>query len=253
MSADVVRVNHDAHCHVADYADAAGVLQACDRDGVEVVCVTVHPEQYEALAAAGFAANSLAVRVVPGLHPQELPAAESQLPRLLEIIEPSAWVGEIGLDGVDPSRETQASQRRVLYAVLDACASRGQLDKRLTLHSRRTAGDLLDLLDGGFPNAVLHWFSGDGSSLERAMGERRWFSVNPAMAGSRAGRFILKALPRDRVVYESDGPYAMCDGRPARPSDAGAVVRALASLWEIGEANVAEMLNANWAALNGEA
>lgn len=244
-------VLHDAHCHVADYEDAPAVAEACEREGIDTVCVTVHPEQYDALVASGFAGKH--VRLVPGLHPQELPTAEAQLPRLLELMDASPWVGEIGLDGVDDSRETQASQRRVLEAVLDTCRSRGQESKRLTLHSRRTAQTLLEMLDGGFRNAVLHWFSGDGPSLERAIGERRWFSVNPAMAGSRTGRAILKALPCERVVYESDGPYAMCDGRPARPSDAGVVVRALASLWEVGEANVAETLKANWAALNGEA
>ncbi|MEM8783259.1 MAG: TatD family hydrolase [Planctomycetota bacterium] len=245
-------MNHDAHCHVADYSDAEAVREASERDGVDTICVTVHPEQYDALATSDFASGASCVRLVPGLHPQELPRAEAQLPRLLELIETSPWVGEVGLDGVDDARETQASQRRVLSAVLNACASRGRMDKRLSLHSRRTAAEVLELLGGAFPNAVLHWFSGDEALLERAVAERRWFSVNPAMAGSRAGRAILRSLPRDRVVYESDGPYAKHDGRSALPRDSPAVVRALASLWEQPEARVVAALNANWAMLDGK-
>ncbi|MEM1446061.1 MAG: TatD family hydrolase [Planctomycetota bacterium] len=243
-------VLHDAHCHVADYEDADVVRDACERNGIETICVTVHPEQYEALVASGVAGNQ--VRVVPGLHPLELPAMESQLPRLLDAIDASPWIGEIGLDGVDDSPETQASQCRVLEAVLATCVARGRGDKRLTLHSRRTAPALLEILDGAFPNAVLHWFSGNDASLERALSERRWFSVNPAMAASRTGRQILRALPHDRVVYESDGPYAWCAGRPALPTDAGVVVRSLASLWQTSEMDVAAALNANWATLNAD-
>ncbi|MEM7575861.1 MAG: TatD family hydrolase [Planctomycetota bacterium] len=247
------RVNHDAHCHVADFADALAVINAYESAEIDTVCVTVHPAQFDALTASGLVEAGSRVRVVPGLHPAELPAAEDQLSRLLELIDVAPWVGEIGLDGVDDALETQASQRRVLSAVLEACVKRGEPEKRLSLHSRRTSAALLAMLDGYFPGAVLHWFSGDAKTLERAITERRWFSVNPAMAASRTGRQMLRELPRDRVVYESDGPYAWCSGRPARPSDSGVVVTALASLWEMREPEVAGTLNVNWSMLNGRA
>lgn len=249
-STDTPRLNHDAHCHVADFDDPVCAQQNCEQLGITTVCVTVSPAQFDALAALDRPASMV---LAPGLHPQELPAALDQLPRLLALMDQASWVGEIGLDGVDASRETAEAQRRVLRSVLDRCVAVGRPHQRMTLHSRRTAGRLLDELDGGFPRAVLHWFSGDAAALERALAERRWFSVNPAMAGSRTGRLILRELPRDRLVYESDGPYAKHDNRPATPWDSAVVVGALARLWATSEDAVADRLNANWAALHGDA
>lgn len=242
---------HDAHCHVGAYGDGRAVLTRCVAERTPVVWVTTTPADYDQwLAEVGLPAW---VRLAPGLHPQELPAQAHQLPRLLECVRGGCrWIGEVGLDGVDRPYESSRSQREVLRAVLDAVAVRPDADEvRLSLHGRRAWSQLLDMLEGGHPSAVLHWFSGDDAALERAIDERRWFSVNPAMAGSRRGRQILQRLPSDRVVLESDGPFVQVEGRLAVPWDGVAVVRTLASLWGNSERKVAEILRSNWRQLDG--
>ncbi len=44
--------------------------------------------------------------------------------------------------------------------------------------------------------------------IEAAVAAGLWFSVNPAMLRSRNGQRIVAALPRERVVTETDGPHA---------------------------------------------
>ena len=55
--------------------------------------------------------------------------------------------------------------------------------------------------------AILHWFSGPMRDLQRAIDTGCWFSVNPAMIRSQTGRSLIAAMPRERVVTESDGPF----------------------------------------------
>lgn len=244
----------DTHCHIDAYTDPnpEGVLRACIANGMGVVWVMTLPEVFEA-------SQALMSRVLPeasgcfvgaGLHPFHAHTHGGQLDTLKSQIEQTLWVGEVGLDGEDTSPEVQASQRKVFGVVLETCAGLGESERVLSIHSRRAAGPVLDMLDGGFARAVLHWFSGDATALERAVSERRWFSVNPAMVNSRSGRVILKALPRDRVLLESDGPYMQVAGKPVLPWElCDIVVPALASLWEVSQDQVAAQIQANQVAL----
>lgn len=61
---------------------------------------------------------------------------------------------------------------------------------------------------------MLHWFAAPVAELERAIAKGCWFSVGPAMLVDARGRDLAARMPRDRVVAETDGPYADVHGRP---------------------------------------
>ena len=44
--------------------------------------------------------------------------------------------------------------------------------------------------------------------LSRAVDMGCWFSVGPAMLHGEKGRQLVLKMPRDRVLTESDGPFA---------------------------------------------
>jgi TatD DNase family protein len=103
----------------------------------------------------------------------------------------------------------------------------------IRLHSRRAATQVLDRLQR-FPGAglaVFHWFSGTARELERAASAGYWFSVGPAMLASTKGRALAAAMPRDRILTETDGPFARVDGAAALPWDCQLAVAGLADLW----------------------
>src|ERR1700693_5301866 len=85
----------------------------------------------------------------------------------------------------------------------------------MSVHSRYAAGEVLDCLER-YPDAgtaVLHWFSGSTRNLGRANELGCWFSVGPAMLRSRKGRDLAVQMPRERILTESDGPFANVEGR----------------------------------------
>ena len=76
-----------------------------------------------------------------------------------------------------------------------------------------------------------HWFSGTQKELARAIELGCWFSVGPAMLLGNKGRRLAMKMPRDRLLTESDGPFAQLDGQCAWPGDVKMAVEILAGLW----------------------
>ena len=105
----------------------------------------------------------------------------------------------------------------------------------MTVHSRRAAGAVLDAFENA-PGAgimILHWFSGSRRELDRAVRLGCWFSVGPAMVRSQRGMDLLAAMPRDRVLTETDGPFASGGNGPLQPGEVSAAVVACQAAWGI--------------------
>jgi TatD DNase family protein len=118
----------------------------------------------------------------------------------------------------------------VFSRIVERCVDHG--DKILTVHSRRSAADVISILGDRFPGKViLHWFSGSSRELQRAIDFGFYFSVGPAMVKSKSGLALLAAMPRDRVLTETDGPFVNTAGRPARPADVVTVVHEISQFW----------------------
>ena len=117
----------------------------------------------------------------------------------------------------------------------------------MSIHSRRASRSVLDEL-GSHPGAgipVLHWFSGSQRDLNRAIAFGCWFSVGPAMLQSAKGRTLASQMPRDRVLTESDGPFAQLSDRTLLPWDSALAARELAVLWNLTDREATAQLNAN--------
>ncbi len=65
------------------------------------------------------------------------------------------------------------------------------------------------------------------------------------MLASEKGRALTFLMPRDRILTESDGPFAQVDSRPALPWDTQRAVPALAAIWNEPEAAAEQRLLSN--------
>lgn len=221
----------DTHCHLDLYADPAKAIRETDAQGVFTIAVTNTPSVFRTLVR--LAGRSKHIRVALGLHPELARRRAAELPLFRELLSETRYVGEIGLDHVTGDDDDRAAQREVFDAILGWCHEAG--DKILTVHSRRAAPDVVDAFGPSFRGTwILHWYSGSRRTLERALSYGAYLSVNPAMARSDKGRALLAAVPPERVLTETDGPFVkLDDGGPARPADAAIVVAGLAALWGI--------------------
>jgi TatD DNase family protein len=219
----------DFHCHLDLFPNPAAIAQECQIRGVYVLSVTTVPSAWEGTNA--LALGKMRIRTALGLHPQLAHEREPELAMFEKLLPKAPYVGEVGLDGAPEFRAHWNIQVRVFTRVLELCESAG--GRVLSIHSRRAAGQVLDSLqmhpDAGVP--VLHWFSGTQRELKRAIDLGCWFSVGPAMLLSERGRSLVAMMPRERVLTETDAPFAQFEGRAALPWDAVTAATLLERFW----------------------
>lgn len=233
----------DAHCHVDLFPNPAALIAEADRNRVFTIAVTNAPFVFDHTLA--LTQQSAFVHPALGLHPELVHSHGGQVGKLCERLKDVRFVGEVGLDYSTSDAALRAEQRRILGTVLDACARDG--GKVLTVHSRRAASDVVSAIGQGFPCCViLHWFTGTVRELERAIAFGAYFSVNAAMFESKNGLRLITAMPRNRVLTESDGPFVRRAAEPASPRNMRVVVELLAQHWKIPNDEAARAICGNF-------
>jgi TatD DNase family protein len=217
----------DSHCHLDRYKDPMSVLKAAEAANVVIVAVTEVPSDFQRLALR--LGRRRLVRVALGFHPLRAGAA-TPLERALftRLLDRADYVGEVGLDGSREGRSTLRAQAKLFESLLAQPRIRSKV---LTVHSRGAEEETVKRLAEVNAVAILHWYSGALKHLDAALNAGLWFSVNAAMLRSQNGQRIIAAIPRDRIVTETDGPFAKLGGRASEPNDVPAIVAGLARVW----------------------
>jgi TatD DNase family protein len=237
----------DFHCHLDLYPDPVAVARECIERRLYVLSVTTTPSAWAGTVA--LAEGATRIRTGLGLHPQLAHERKGEIGLFRELLPQTKYVGEIGLDGAPEFRMHWREQVDVFREILTACEESG--GRVLSIHSRLATSPVLDILAGqpaaGLP--ILHWFTGSHRELARAIGLGCWFSVGPAMLRTQKGRALMEAMPRDRILTETDGPFARVQGRSALPWEADLALDALAEAWNEPVATARERLRSNLASL----
>ena len=203
----------DAHAHLNWFENPKEAAAQAQKLGISAICCTVSPKEYkDASALLSKCAN---VRVAAGLHPWFVDET-TDVNDAVEAIDGSAWVGEVGLDFGAKHANTKKDQLRVFEAICKACSDGG---KTLSIHSVRSAGAVLDVLEKtGTINTcrcVFHWFSGTSEELMRAKKAGCLFSVGERMLGTRRGLEYARQIPVSRLLLETDLPETRNEGSTA--------------------------------------
>jgi TatD DNase family protein len=233
----------DFHCHLDLFSDPLQVARECHARGVYVLSVTTTPSAWKGTSA--LPPEGSRIRTALGLHPQLAHERESELGLFDSLIDETKYVGEVGLDGAPEFRVHWESQKRVFEHVLRSCANMG--GRVLSIHSRRASEAVVEMLEK-YPEAgtpILHWYSGSQRDLSRAIKLGCWFSVGPAMLRSERGRALITAMPRERILTESDGPFAEIDGVAIHPWQIAGAIAGLSEIWETPEDCVDRTLKEN--------
>lgn len=216
----------DAHAHV-DVGIRPGDLLALR----SVVFAATRSIAQAREAQQRAASDQLAVWGV-GTHPASATALKDFDPtEFSTLVQASAFVGEIGLDGGAPSR--LPLQRDVLDAAL---MSLQQTPRVTSIHSYRATNEVISSLRATpIRGVILHWWLGDETATTEALGLGAYFSVNYSNANHIAGL----GIPLDRLLFETDHPDG--DRRSPAPRRPGRI--------EPAELRVAQHLGIDHAAL----
>lgn len=219
MSKGIAARGFDFHCHVDLYPDPVAMIAACEKNQIVTFAVTTTPKAWP--QNRKWTAQSAYVHAAVGLHPGVVSDRYLELPLLEEYVKRSRLVGEIGLDGSPQHRRSWDNQVTVFVRALTVAQCLGR--RVVSIHSRRAANEVVKCLaehvtqDRVLP--ILHWFSGSLSAARRAAELGCYFSVNPRMLEHDAGIALVRSLPEDRLLTETDGPFTSLGERRSEPTD----------------------------------
>ncbi|MBU1235411.1 MAG: TatD family hydrolase [Gammaproteobacteria bacterium] len=119
----------------------------------------------------------------------------------------------------------------------------------MTVHSIRAAKAVLDHIEAYLPPSqgmvVLHWFAGSKAEAKRAVEMGCYFSINASMLDNERHAAMVAAIPVDRLLTETDGPFTKTAERPSKPVDVAVVVEALGRLHAMSARTFATTVRSN--------
>ncbi len=114
-------------------------------------------------------------------------------------------IGEIGLDY---GRVRDPILRGIAKSIFERWLEVAKkLDLPVIVHSRRAHREVIELLRShGLKRVVLHAFYGGTEAAKRAVDEGFFFSIPPSIVHSKQKQKLVKVVPLDQVLLESDSP-----------------------------------------------
>ena len=235
----------DFHCHIDLFPDPAQTIAGCESARILTLAVTTTPKAWR--QNQRWTASSRYVHAAIGLHPELAGERVGEIASLEQQMVETPFVGEIGLDGTMQHRKHWARQTQVFTRAL-FCADRlgGRV---LSIHSRRAAADVLSALrENTSPTRVLpilHWFSGPLSAARLAIEIGCYFSINHRMLDNAGDSELLRSLPDDRLLTETDAPFAMAQQRSPESQQVQTTTRRLADVRGVSAESMAKAVAAN--------
>lgn len=246
----------DSHCHLnfPDFAaDLDQVVQNAKKAGVGVM-QTICTELAEFEEVKGIAERYENIFCSVGVHPNE--SGNTEVASVEDIVtrtrhQKVIGIGETGLDYYYESADRGTQQQSFRHHIQAA----RETGLPLIVHTRNADDDTLAILkeelNSGTFKGLLHCFTSSRHLAEKAIELGFYISFSGIISFKNAKDLheIVKALPLERLLIETDSPYlAPVPHRGGRnePAYVAHVNRRLAELKEIPEEEAATVTTANF-------
>ena len=188
-----------------------------------------------------------------GFHPENL---EDFSVEDLEKLEPffadekCVAVGEIGLD-YHWMNSTKEKQRELFVAQIELAKAKGL---PVIVHDREAHGDTLDILKATKPSGVLHCFSGSVEMAREVIKLGMFLGFNGVATFKNARKIpeVIKEIPLDRIVLETDCPYLAPEPHRGKRNDSSFIpfiAQRIGEILGISAQEVLDVTNKNARAL----
>jgi TatD DNase family protein len=202
----------DTHCHLNSPAfehNWEALIQRFEEDGLVGVINVAYdiPSAYKAIQIHKRYRNTYAT---VGIHPHEAKTLTRPLQKEITKLGHSPEVIPIGESGLDfyrnlSSEEKQYQSFEFHLELADAT------NKPIIIHVRDAYAETMDVLKRykGMVRGVIHTFGGDESIARQALDLGYYLSFSGVLTYKKSGylRELVKKIPLDRILIETDCPY----------------------------------------------
>jgi len=242
----------DTHCHLNHpelYAEWSAVLFRAQQSGLYRLLIIGYDLE-SSQRGVQLAEQSDALYAAVGIHPHD--AVQCTRETLVELRELArsprvVAIGEIGLDFYRDLSPREA-QYQAFHAQMQLAA---ELGLPVVIHCREAYEELLDVLSE-YPavRGVLHCFAGSAEQAQRGLALGYFLGIGGVVTFRSAEplRAIVRAMPRDRLLLETDAPYLAPHpyrGKRNEPAYLPLVAQQVADLWGITLDALSEQTEAN--------
>ena len=230
----------DTHCHL-DFPqfdqDREEVIRRAQECGIKLI-VNIGSSLKSSLASVELAHKYDFIYATVGIHPHEADLFEKKQEDVLRKLakkDKVVAIGEIGLDYF--KNYSKAENQRLLFPTLVRMAKDFGLP--LVIHSREAHVDTLAILKEAMPlRAVVHCFSGGEDFMQKclALGFFISFTCNITYKKAENLRRLIKEMPLERLLLETDAPYLAPEGfrgRRNEPAHVKTLAEAIAKIRHI--------------------
>ncbi len=247
----------DSHCHL-DRLDLAPfdnsferLIQETLESGVEhMLCVCIDTESYPSMLALVESYPEISISV--GVHPNDRERHEPEPDELVALAShpKNLAIGETGLDYFrsegDLEWQRERFRRHIRAALL--CG------KPLIIHTRAAREDTIRIMqEEGAAQAggVMHCFTEDWEMASQALDMGFYISFSGIITFNSAKdlREVVKQVPEDRLLIETDAPYLAPvpkRGKPNYPSYVRHVAECMADLRDVSVEEIGTITGNNF-------
>lgn len=198
---------YDMHCHLDLMPRMKDIIEESLKEKIVIITVTTTPKAYN--QEIEYCKKNPNIRVALGLHPQLVKERYDELSIVINNIQNAKYIGEIGLDFNNHYYASKEKQIKVFSEIIKICSELG--NKLISIHSVKSAEYVLNILEEfkttNNNHCILHWFTGGKKQFIKAVELGCYFSVNKKMINTENGRNLIKMIPKDKLLVETDAPF----------------------------------------------
>jgi len=227
----------DAHCHLEqkDYEkDRDEVIKKCERELRAVITCCCHPDDFDLTMKMVEKYKNFVFATV-SIHPEYIKEIEHLnvddfLKKIEENKEKIVGIGETGLDFIIEEPEWREKQKELFIKFIDLTKN---LNLPLVIHARKAFAEAIEILEKfGAERVLMHFFTVK-ELLPKVIKNGWWISVNTTLLTSKKIKKIVRDLPIEKIMTETDSPWLGPNGTRNDPTSVKFVIEKIAEIKKI--------------------
>lgn len=209
----------DAHNHLDFYKDSTNLIKALNiikHDNIKTLGCSMNLESY--LFTKDLSKSHQNIIPCFGIHPWEAHKNHNNLDIFNEYIKECRVIGEIGLDY---HWVLESEKFPYMNKVFDYFANKaGKYNKITNIHTKGAENEVLQIVKKyNLKTPIIHWYSGNLNILKNFLDYGCYFTISIDIGHSHLTNEIVKLLPLNKILTETDGPTALKNDKYIYPNE----------------------------------
>jgi TatD DNase family protein len=227
----------DVHCHLEqkDYEkDRDEVIERCKKELKAVITCCCHPDDFDLTMEMVEKYKNFVFATV-SIHPEYIKEIENLkvdefLKKIEENKEKIVGIGETGLDFIIEEPEWREKQKELFIKFIDLAKN---LNLPLVIHARKAFAEAIEILEKfGVKRVLMHFFT--AKELLQKIIKNGWsISVNTTLLNSKKIKKIVRDLPIEKIMTETDSPWLGLNRKRNDPTSVKFVIERITEIKKI--------------------